>query len=99
MNYQDLYSLLPKMTVKSLIRTHDFINNLIDFKTPDDRVYVASLDAGNFVNYPSNFCSDVECNQLMNDLSGVLNIHESAGTKTKSVWFSNTEVNYMWNSV
>ena len=98
MNHIDLYHMLSSMSVKSLSRTRDYIENLIKNKTPADRQHIVSLNANNYVKYIPGFCSDSHCKQLMDELKLVLNTDSLKSQSPKSAWFTNTELNYSWES-
>ena len=72
-----LFKFLPTLSVKSLRRVRDFIDTLIEIKTPEDRQFISSLDINDFVKIEKDFVSDTKCLELMNDFKQVSDLKTS----------------------
>ena len=99
MQASDIYQFLPSQSVKSLRRISDFISKLIDIKTPIEREFVSSINPDDFIKYHQSFITDSECDRLLQDLRPSIELNSTVNNKTRSVWFTNSEVPYTWNSV
>ena len=98
MHASDIYNFLPTQSVKSLKRISDFINELVKLKTPNEKDFVVNANPDDYIKYTSSFVSSEECDKLEIELKSSLGL-DGPGTKTKSVWFTNSQTPYSWNSM
>ena len=98
LNASAFLDFVDNLTVKELDRIKKHIEKVIEAKRPNDRKFIGSLSANDYVSYFPNYLNDDDISRITCDLHSCNKFVNSGNANTKSMWLSTTSFPYKWTS-